>query len=215
MKMKKTGADFLILNSSFLIFVYTTTATIVLESIAMTESSHLPDPGAPPPIAPVLLARYITTQWRRAFGLNISRVDDFLFVGGQFASERWPRLHALGVRAVLSLQGEREDEFSDPFPAQTLRLEVEDFYPPSLDQLEQAVAFLRANRAANLPTLIHCHAGVGRAPLTTVAFLVAEGMSARDAVSRIYHARPIMRLNRRQQARLTEWERLVRTRDEG
>lgn len=190
---------------------YTTTPTIVLESIGMTDSPHLPDLGAPPPLAPSLLRRYIATQWRRTFGLNITRLDDFLFVGGEFRRERWPALHALGVRAVLSLQGEREDEFCDPLPTRTLRLAVEDFYPPSLDQLDQAVVFLRAAYAAKLPTLIHCHAGVGRAPLTTVAFLVAEGASAYDAVSRVYHARPIIRMNGRQRARLAEWEALVLT----
>lgn len=197
----------------YLVLYYHT--TYLRESITMSDSLHLPEPGAPPPLAPNLLRRYLVTQWRRAFGLNITRLDEFLFIGGEFQRERWPALHALGVRAVLSLQGEREDEFCDPFPAQTLRLEVEDFHPPSLDQLDQAVAFLRAARAANMPTLIHCHAGVGRAPLTAVAFLVAEGATARDAVSRVYRARPIMRMNRRQQARLAEWEVLVRTKDEG
>lgn len=178
----------------------------------MSDTIHLPEPGAPPPRSPALLRRYIATQWRRAFGLNLSRLDDFLFVGGEFRREQWPALHALGVRAVLSLQGEREDEFCEPLPGSTLRLEVEDFHPPSLAQLEEAVAFLRETRAAGMPTLVHCHAGVGRAPLTTAAFLMAEGVSARDAIARVYHARPIMRLNRRQHARLLEWEAVLNAR---
>lgn len=185
-------------------------SNLLQESIGMTDLPHLPEPGAPPPLAPVLFGRYLATQWRRAFGLNITQIDDFLFVGGEFECERWPLLHKRGIRAVLSLQGEREDAFCDPLPMQTLRLEVEDFHPPTLDQLYEAVTFLRATRAANLPTLIHCHAGVGRAPLTTAAFLIAEGASASEALSRIYHARPIIRLNRGQRARLTEWEAVVK-----
>lgn len=176
----------------------------------MADSLHLPEPGAPPPATPRLLWRWIVTQWRRAFHVNASRLDEFLFVGGEFPCAQWPAVHALGVRAVLSLQGEREDEFCVPLPVRTLRLEVEDFHPPSLDQLEAAVAFLRQARADGLPTLIHCHAGVGRAPLTTAAFLMAEGMSQQAAIARIYAARPIIRLNRRQQARLAEWAQQLR-----
>ncbi|MBC8163930.1 MAG: dual specificity protein phosphatase family protein [Roseiflexaceae bacterium] len=161
------------------------------------------------PLSPAQIGRFLVTQWRRAFGLNLSRLDDLLFIGGEFPCERWPALHALGIRAVLSLQGEREDIFCDPLPARTLRLEVEDFHAPSLAQLEQAVAFLRESRQRGEPTLIHCHAGVGRAPLTAAALLISEGASASAAVRRIHDARPIIRLNARQRARLAEWEQRV------
>lgn len=60
--------------------------------------------------------RYLGSQWRRAFGLNVSLIDPLLFVGGQFRPEQWPALHALGVRAVLSLQQEREDRFAGAPP---------------------------------------------------------------------------------------------------
>src|SRR5689334_18410171 len=89
------------------------------------------------------LRRYMATQWRRAFGLNVSRIDELLFVGGQFRAAQWPGLHRLGVRAVLSLQAEYEDQFHGPPPARLLRLHVPDFYPPTIDQLHEAVAFIR------------------------------------------------------------------------
>lgn len=168
----------------------------------------------PQVLTPPLVGHYLATQWRRAFGLNLSRLDDHLFVGGEFSLERWPLLHAVGIRAVLSLQGEREDVFCEPLPARTLRLAVEDFHPPSLAQLEQAVAFLNESRVRGEPTLIHCHAGVGRAPLTTIAFLISEGVSASEAERHVFHARPIMRLNRRQRARLNEWA-MVKANREG
>lgn len=175
----------------------------------LQSSLHLPDPGAPPPRDPAKLWLYVRTQWRRAFGLNVSQVEPLLFVGGEFSTAQWPRLHALGIRAVLSLQAEREDQFVDPLPARVLRLHVEDFYPPSIDQLHQAVVFLRQNHADHLSTLIHCHAGVGRAPLTTAAFLMTRGLSVAEALERIQRARPIIRLNERQQRRLAEWMRVL------
>jgi protein tyrosine phosphatase (PTP) superfamily phosphohydrolase (DUF442 family) len=151
---------------------------------------------------------YLRTQWRRGFGLNVSRIDDLLFVGGQFRPQQWPALYALGIRAVLSLQAERADIFHGPPPDRTLRLLVPDFHPPLIEQLHEAVIFIQAAHAEQLPVLVHCHAGVGRAALTASAFLVAGGMRHADAFAYLRRARPIIRLNSIQQARLAEWELL-------
>jgi predicted protein tyrosine phosphatase len=153
---------------------------------------------------------YLRTQWRRGFGLNVSRIDDLLFVGGQFRARQWPALRALGIRAVLSLQAEREDTFHGPPPDRALRLLVPDFHPPLIAQLQEAVVFIQAAHADHLPVLVHCHAGVGRAALTASAFLIAGGMSHAEAFANIRRARPIIALNAIQQARLAEWERLAR-----
>jgi len=149
---------------------------------------------------------YLRTQWRRGFGLNVSRIDDLLFVGGQFRARQWPALHALGIRAVLSLQAEREDTFHGPPPDRVLRLLVPDFHPPLIEQLHAAVAFIQAAHADQLPVLVHCHAGVGRAALTASAFLIAGGMSHAESLAHIRRARPIIALNAIQRARLAEWE---------
>ncbi len=156
------------------------------------------------------LLRYTTAQWNRFFGLNISRLNDMLYVGGEFQASQWPQLRALGIRAVLSLQAEREDVFEGPPPDRALRLEVVDFHSPTIEQLHQAVAFVNAAHADGLPTLIHCHAGVGRAPLTAAAYLVAQGMTSADALEQVRRARPIIGLNARQMQRLIEWEQAVR-----
>ncbi len=170
----------------------------------------LPDPGAPPPRDPARLWRYVTTQWRRAFGLNISKLDDMLYIGGEFSAAQWRQMHALGVRAVLSLQAEREDAFDGTPPTHVLRLQVPDFHPPTIEQLREAVAFIRAAHDADMPVLIHCHAGVGRASLTTAAFLMTHGLSADHAFAHIKRHRPIVAMNVRQRARLLEWEQVLK-----
>jgi predicted protein tyrosine phosphatase len=172
---------------------------------------HLPDPGTPPSLSdPARFWLYAVTQWRRMFGLNISRVDDLLFVGGEFSAARWADLHALGIRAVLSLQAEREDQFAGPPPARALRLPVEDFHPPTISQLHEAVAFIGACHNESLPVLVHCHAGVGRASLTASAYLMTRGLSHVEAFSQIRRARPIVALNSAQLERLIEWEWALR-----
>jgi len=161
---------------------------------------------------PVHMWRYLCTQWRRAFGLNVTQIDELLFVGGQFSSRQWPALHELGIRTVLSLQAEYEYEFHGPAPTRTLRLEVPDFHAPTVEQLGEAVAFIESAHVERLPVLVHCHAGVGRAALTASAYLVSQGLDYAAAFYAIHRARPIVVLNAVQQARLAEWEQVVRGR---
>lgn len=166
----------------------------------------LPDPGAPPPLFDLpLLARYLQTQWRRTFGLNASQVHEKLWVGGEFRPAQWPALQALGVRAVLSMQAEREDSFVGSPPERVLRVPVLDFHAPSLPQLDEAVAFVQHAWRDGLPVLVHCHAGVGRAPLTAAAALVAQGMPLDVALRLLYRQRPVIRVAGIQLARLEEW----------
>lgn len=178
----------------------------------MANNPHSPTLDQPPaPLDLPYLWLYLRTQWRRGFGLNVSQIDDLLFVGGQFRPRQWPALRALGVRAVLSLQAEREDLFHGPPPDRALRLLVPDFHPPQIDQLHQAVAFIQAAHADQLPVLVHCHAGVGRAALTASAFLIAGGMTQAQALAHVRRARPIIALNGIQQSRLVEWAEQVKS----
>jgi hypothetical protein len=160
---------------------------------------------------PARLWHYAATQWRRVFGLNISQFDELLFVGGEFRPAQWPGLYLMGIRAVLSLQAEREDLFDGPPPERALRLPVEDFGAPTIAQLQAAVAFIRAAHADRLPVFIHCHAGVGRASLTTSAFLMTQGMSHHEAFNHVKRIRPIVALTEAQRSRLIEWEQHLYT----
>lgn len=159
------------------------------------------------------MRRYVATQWQRFFGLNITPITPTLFVGGQFHPQQWPAIYALGVRAVLSLQAERPDTFSGPLPTRSLRLLVPDFHPPTFEQLDEGVHFIAHAIGDGLPVFVHCHAGVGRAPLMAAAYLMARhGLEHRAALATLRIARPIIRPNRRQLGRLREYERLLRQR---
>src|SRR5690606_23993969 len=116
-------------------------------------------------------------------------------------------LYNLGVRAVLSLQQEHEDRFSGTPPERVHRLLVPDFHPPTLEQLSEGVEFISSAHAVELPVLVHCHAGVGRAPLMAAAYLMASrGIDHRAALAELRAARPIIDPNALQIARLREYE---------
>ncbi|WP_370650107.1 dual specificity protein phosphatase family protein [Oscillochloris sp. ZM17-4] len=137
----------------------------------------------------------------------MNQVAPMLFVGGQFHQSQWPELYQIGIRAVLNLQAEREDRFSGPPPVRSLRLLVPDFHAPTITQISEGVAFIAAAHAERLPVLVHCHAGVGRAPLIAAAYLVAvHDMHYRSAIAHLRAARPIIAPNPRQIARLREYE---------
>jgi protein-tyrosine phosphatase len=154
---------------------------------------------------------YLRTQWARYFGLNISPLTPLLLVGGQFRPVQWAAIQALGVRAVLSLQAEREDQFAGPPPERALRLLVQDFTAPSMEQLDEGVAFIGAAHEAQLPVFVHCHSGIGRAPLMAAAYLMASGgLGHGEALSQVRAARPIVGPNGGQLARLREYELRLR-----
>ncbi len=153
---------------------------------------------------------YAQTEWRRFFGVNVSPVDPLLFVGGQFRPDQWPALHALGIRAVLSLQKEYEDRFSGTPPERTLRLPVVDHMAPTLEQLAEGVEFLATVHANTFPVLIHCHAGIGRAPTMAAAYLMShQSLSMHEALKVLRRARPVIAPNVHQRQRLREWERTL------
>ncbi len=154
---------------------------------------------------------YLSTQLRRLFGLNASIIEPDLLVGGQFRPDQWPALRALGVRAVLSMQAEREDRFAGGAPDRLLRLAVQDFTPPTIEQLADGIAFISAAHQAGLTVFVHCHAGVGRAPLMAAAYLMyRRDLDHRTALARIRAARPIIGLNSSQIKRLRELEAILR-----
>lgn len=160
---------------------------------------------------PFWFQHYFATLWRRFFGINISPVTPLLAVGGQFRPEQWPAIHRLGIRAVLSLQAEYEDQFLGTPPERTLRLLVIDHDAPSLEQLAQGVTFIAEAHRDHLPVLVHCHAGVGRAPTTAAAYMVAKQQMERvTALHMLRAARPIISLNAVQQRRLREWDNKIR-----
>lgn len=154
---------------------------------------------------------YLRAQWSRLFGLNLSPLTPLLYVGGRFDAAQWPAMHALGIRAVLSLQDESEDSFAGPPPERTLRVPVVDFTAPTVAQIEDGVRFITASHADNLPVLIHCHGGVGRAPLFAAAYLMAsEGTPYLQALARVRAARPIIGPNAGQIRSLRDYERHLR-----
>jgi protein phosphatase slingshot len=109
-----------------------------------------------------------------------------------------------GTRAVLNLC-----EVEDSYRAEVYRWQpIADAAPaPGIDWLRQQVEFLDRQRRAGLPVFVHCKAGVSRAGLVTVAYLMwRNGWSRDQALQFVRSRRPKVQPNPAFMALLLEWE---------
>src|SRR4051812_276627 len=104
--------------------------------------------------------------------LRFGRVTPGLFVGSQHGrlGLRWLAWHR--ITHVVSLRDEFDDEGNGLAPAGYRRLAVLDLTAPTLAQLSEGVAFIRAALAGGGQVYAHCQAGTGRAPALAVAYLL-------------------------------------------
>jgi atypical dual specificity phosphatase len=100
-------------------------------------------------------------------------------------------LRAEGISLVVSLTEEALDaESLAKNGLRSLHLPVQDYTPPSQEQL---MAFVQAVREAwrqGEAVAVHCYAGRGRTGTALAAWLVAAGMQADAAIAAIRAARP-------------------------
>jgi atypical dual specificity phosphatase len=117
-------------------------------------------------------------------------------------------LRAEGITAIVSLTEE-------PLPASPVQrrgftyrhLPVVDFTPPTLDQFREFANFVDNHDGA---VLVHCRAGIGRTGTMLAAYLIAQGLSAKEALRTVRQQRPGSVETREQEARLVEWEKALR-----
>jgi atypical dual specificity phosphatase len=117
-----------------------------------------------------------------------------------------PRLAALALpRAADDLQWLRRNGIDvlvslteDPLPrhwvndagVMALHVPVPDMEPPTERQLDHIVAAVQRATESGLGVAVHCLAGMGRTGTVLAALLVADGLSARDALERVRDLRP-------------------------
>ena len=67
---------------------------------------------------------------------------------------------------------------------------VQDFTPPTLQQMADFVAVVEGSVKTGTPVGVHCTAGLGRSGTMAAAYLVAQGASANEAISTVRQLRP-------------------------
>ena len=101
---------------------------------------------------------------------------------------QWLKEHQ-NISAILTLiETPLSAELLDNFIS--LHIPVQDFCPPTIEQLNLCVDFLKDCLKANKKPVVHCMMGYGRTGTILAAYLISEGMSANDSIAEVRRKRP-------------------------
>jgi len=96
------------------------------------------------------------------------------------------RLRKMGYSVVVSLECDRLNTFEiEDAGFEHKKICVEDFAAPTLDQVDEFVAFVDSKIGEGKKVLVHCYAGRGRTGTMLAAYLIHQGMSSEAAVREI------------------------------
>jgi atypical dual specificity phosphatase len=117
---------------------------------------------------------------------------------GRLAACRYPgsdkALHELAERGVTLLINLHERPHSREVLGRhgltELHLPVRDFTPPTLEQLEHAMAAIEDAIAGGQTVAVHCGGGLGRTGTLLACYLVKRGLGPEEAIARIRTLRP-------------------------
>ena len=143
--------------------------------------------------------------------VRYSAVTPQLWVGPQY--RRWGKsvLERRGVTAGVNLRIEFDDAEHGLALADYCHLPTVDDDALTADHFERGVAFIREQVMRGGTVYIHCKAGVGRAPTMAAAYLIAEGMSADEAIALIKTVRPFITITPPQMEALRASEASLRS----
>ena len=96
------------------------------------------------------------------------------------------RLRKMGFTVVVSLECDRLNTFEiEDAGFEHKKICIEDFAPPTLDQVDEFVAFVETKLREGKKVLVHCYAGRGRTGTMLAAILIHRGMSSDAAIREI------------------------------
>lgn len=152
--------------------------------------------------------RLIDHSWRRFTGSSFRRysyIAPHLFVGGQYTRVGLSTLKKWGVTAIVSMRSRQSFDITKLGWAKFLHLPIPDKTPPSLEQLDKGVQFIKDEIASGGSVYVHCFWGEGRGPTMAAAYLSTTGLTVDDAFKLIKKARPFIRPTDEQVARVREF----------
>ncbi|XP_037542552.1 dual specificity protein phosphatase 19-like [Nematolebias whitei] len=139
------------------------------------------------PVPPENMLGYVpVTSW----DLQVGIVKPFLLLGSQDAAHDFGTLRKHKVSHILNVAFGVENMFSDLFIYKTVSI-VD--HPDTDLQLymQDCCDFIEQSRREKGVVLVHCNAGVSRAPAVVIGYLMScDGQSFDDAISLVKSTRP-------------------------
>jgi atypical dual specificity phosphatase len=136
----------------------------------------------------------VTEAEDRALELNFSWVDDRRVAGcrGPIGDRHLTWLAEFGIRALVRLAAESHIDAAD---VERLGLRdcyepVVDWTPPSQEQLDRVIAFMKNARENGEPVAVSCGAGKGRTGTVLACYFVETGLEPQAAIDTLIAIRP-------------------------
>ena len=118
-------------------------------------------------------------------------------------------LQSAGIMVLVSLTEEPVPEnVLEKYGMIGLHLPVEDFTPPTLEQIDRFLEEVDRAKREDFALGIHCTAGKGRTGTMLAAYLVTQGLSAEEAIEEIRKLRPGSVETPDQEERVAEFARI-------
>ena len=129
----------------------------------------------------------------RPTAVDISWLTSELAIASAPKDRDWPALQQSGIRAVLDLRAEAEDNAAlvqGVYGLRYLRLPIVEYAAPAESELRLVTQWVVERINTNEPVLVHCREGRGRSALVACSVLVSLGTPLKDAYQMLMKARP-------------------------
>jgi len=135
---------------------------------------------------------------------------------GRYLEADLARLQQEGIGALVTLIPEPlTEEAIKAAGLRWLHLPIDDFGIPTPEQIDQFVAFVRAQIAEGRAVAAHCGAGLGRTGTMLACYLVFIGESAAEAIESVRRIRPGSIETAEQEECVRAYERRLRASPKG
>jgi len=142
--------------------------------------------------------------------LEFNRITQYIYIGTNACCQQHfdTALLKKGIRADISFE---EKHLDSPWGVSYfLWTPTKNHTAPTVKQLQLGVSALHELVKNKIKTYVHCQRGHGRAPTLVAAYLVSQGMSAKQAINHVRAKRPSIHLERVQIDTLVRFARARR-----
>ncbi len=141
------------------------------------------------------LLRVAAPIHRLITGHPIRRYSEVLpnvWVGGQHYRYGIKRMEQMGLSGIVNLRTSPDDAAMGRITDRYLWIPTDDHTPPTLADIQSAVAFIDTELESGCKVYVHCRAGVGRGPTMVACYLVSKGDPPHVAWDKIRKVRPFI-----------------------